>query len=175
MPQKLRKPILFGVYLLNPKRYRLGVLVFLLNLRPPKRYEIADFKSSKIIIVLKPLFSFSKSLIRACITLLPILGLTWFFGILAINKKTIVFEYLFCIFNSIQGVLIFLFYCVGSSEVRRECKRQLHNYETQRNLRSSSSAFKSSSKHNNSSTCKPPKSTELISIRDKDGNDDTRL
>lgn len=47
-------------------------------------------------------YLYSKSLVKACITLLPILGLTWLFGILAINKRTVVFEYLFCICNSFQ-------------------------------------------------------------------------
>ena len=34
--------------------------------------------------------------------LLPLLGLTWVFGIMAINKDTIVFQYLFAILNSLQ-------------------------------------------------------------------------
>ena len=36
------------------------------------------------------------------IVLLPLLGLTWVFGIMAINKNTIAFQYLFAILNSLQ-------------------------------------------------------------------------
>ena len=46
------------------------------------------------------------------------LGLTWISGFLAIGDVKLVFQYLFCIFNSLQGFLIFLFYCVFSTEVR---------------------------------------------------------
>ena len=46
------------------------------------------------------------------------LGLTWIAGFLAIGDVKLVFQYLFFIFNSLQGFLIFLFYCVLSTEVR---------------------------------------------------------
>ncbi|EDO39196.1 predicted protein, partial [Nematostella vectensis] len=59
----------------------------------------------------------SRALVKAFVTLLPILGLTWLFGFLAFNNKTVMFEYLFAIFNSMQGFLIFVFYCLLSSEV----------------------------------------------------------
>ena len=39
---------------------------------------------------------------KAFVTLLPILGLTWVFGLLAVNNSSVVFEYLFAIFNSLQ-------------------------------------------------------------------------
>ena len=41
---------------------------------------------------------------KAMIILMPILGLSWVFGILAVNEATIVFQYLFCIFNSLQVI-----------------------------------------------------------------------
>ena len=34
--------------------------------------------------------------------LLPLLGITWTFGLLAVNDELIVFQYLFAIFNSLQ-------------------------------------------------------------------------
>ena len=34
--------------------------------------------------------------------LLPLLGLTWVFGIMAISKDTIAFQYLFALLNSLQ-------------------------------------------------------------------------
>ena len=47
---------------------------------------------------------------------LVLLGLTWLFGVLAINDAKIVFQYLFCIFNSLQGLLVFVFYCALPTE-----------------------------------------------------------
>ncbi|XP_078359561.1 adhesion G protein-coupled receptor L3-like [Oculina patagonica] len=79
-----------------------------------------------------------RSLAKAFVTLLPILGLTWVFGLLAVNNSSVVFEYLFAIFNSLQGFLIFLFYCLKNTEVRREFKRKLHNLEAQRRPNTSS-------------------------------------
>jgi len=40
--------------------------------------------------------------VKGMIVLLPLLGLTWVFGIMAINKDTIAFQYLFAILNSLQ-------------------------------------------------------------------------
>ena len=40
--------------------------------------------------------------VKGMIVLLPLLGLTWVFGLMAINKDTIVFQYLFAILNSLQ-------------------------------------------------------------------------
>ncbi|XP_066913182.1 adhesion G-protein coupled receptor G2-like, partial [Clytia hemisphaerica] len=42
----------------------------------------------------------------SCCTLL---GLTWIFGLLAVGETRLVFQYLFCIFNSLQGAFIFYF------------------------------------------------------------------
>ncbi|XP_035678265.1 adhesion G-protein coupled receptor G2-like [Branchiostoma floridae] len=55
---------------------------------------------------------------RVAITIFVVLGLTWAFGFLAISGARTVFAYLFCIFNSLQGFLIFIFFCVRQKEVR---------------------------------------------------------
>ena len=60
---------------------------------------------------------------RRAAAILVVLGLTWLFGVLAIRDAKIVFQYLFCIFNSIQGLLIFLFYCVFSADTKAKYKR----------------------------------------------------
>ena len=59
-----------------------------------------------------------RSGVKGLAILLPILGVTWLFGILAIHESILFFEYLFNIFNCLQGFFIFIFHCVGSSEVR---------------------------------------------------------
>ena len=51
--------------------------------------------------------------------LTPLLGINWLFGLLAVNKHLVVFEFMFVLLNSLQGLFIFLFHCVGSSEVSR--------------------------------------------------------
>ena len=55
------------------------------------------------------------------------LGLTWISGLLAIRDAKLFFHYLFCIFNSMQGFLIFLFYCVLSTEVRSKYRSRFCN------------------------------------------------
>ncbi|CAH1270188.1 ADGRG4 [Branchiostoma lanceolatum] len=55
---------------------------------------------------------------RVAVTIFVVLGLTWAFGFLAISGARTVFAYLFCIFNSLQGFLIFIFFCVRQKEVR---------------------------------------------------------
>ncbi|CAH3030092.1 unnamed protein product [Porites evermanni] len=67
--------------------------------------------------------------VKGMIVLLPLLGLTWVFGIMAINKNTIAFQYLFAILNSLQGLFIFAFHCIGNTEVRHAYKR-LHEKRT---------------------------------------------
>ncbi len=41
----------------------------------------------------------------ASLILLPLLGLTWVFGLLTVNGSTIVFAYIFTILNSLQVCL----------------------------------------------------------------------
>jgi hypothetical protein len=50
--------------------------------------------------------------------LLPLLGLTWVFGLLVFNRDMIVFKYLFAICNSLQGMMIFVFHVFINKKVR---------------------------------------------------------
>ncbi|XP_015683976.1 adhesion G-protein coupled receptor D1-like, partial [Protobothrops mucrosquamatus] len=61
---------------------------------------------------------------KAVAVLLPILGSSWIFGVLAVNDRALVFQYLFAIFNSLQGFFIFLFHCLLNSEVRAAFKHK---------------------------------------------------
>ena len=58
-----------------------------------------------------------KAWLRRSLILLPVLGITWSFGLLTFFSSTIVFHYLFTIFNSLQGFVIFFNFCVLDSEV----------------------------------------------------------
>ncbi|XP_006816510.1 adhesion G-protein coupled receptor D1-like [Saccoglossus kowalevskii] len=65
---------------------------------------------------------------KATAILLPILGLTWIFGIFALNDELVVFQYLFTIFNAFQGLFIFIFHCALNSEVRNALRRKQRNW-----------------------------------------------
>lgn len=48
------------------------------------------------------IFSRDRSGVKSAVVLLPLLGITWLFGILTFNSDTLAFQYLFAIFNSLQ-------------------------------------------------------------------------
>lgn len=62
--------------------------------------------------------SLTPAQVRGALTVMFLLGITWVFGPLAIGKATVVFSYLFCICNSLQGCLIFIFRCLFNPEAR---------------------------------------------------------
>ena len=62
-----------------------------------------------------------KSTIRLLISLAGIMalfGLTWLFAALTVEEASLAFQFLFAIFNSLQGFFIFLFFCVISKDAR---------------------------------------------------------
>ena len=48
------------------------------------------------------LYNLCRELLKAAMFLLPLLGLTWLIGILAVNNETQVFAWIFAILNSLQ-------------------------------------------------------------------------
>ncbi|KAI1883431.1 hypothetical protein AGOR_G00231380 [Albula goreensis] len=66
-----------------------------------------------------------KSWVIGAIALLCLLGLTWAFGLMYVNENTVIMAYLFTIFNSLQGMFIFIFHCVLQKKVRKEYGRCL--------------------------------------------------
>ena len=50
--------------------------------------------------------------------LMALFGLTWVFAAFTVNAASIAFQFLFAIFNSLQGFFIFLFFCVFGREGR---------------------------------------------------------
>ncbi|XP_078091002.1 adhesion G protein-coupled receptor E3-like isoform X2 [Mustelus asterias] len=55
-----------------------------------------------------------------------VLGCTWIFGIFNVSENTIIFSYIFTILNTLQGVFIFLIYCVFNDQVRNDIRRYFH-------------------------------------------------
>ncbi|XP_032373214.1 adhesion G-protein coupled receptor D1 isoform X1 [Etheostoma spectabile] len=62
--------------------------------------------------------------VKAVAVLLPILGISWIFGVLAVNTHSLPFLYIFAVFNSLQGFFVFLFHCLLNSEVRAAFKHK---------------------------------------------------
>ena len=71
----------------------------------------------------------SKSKIRTqlqgAVIIIILLGLTYLFAIVAIGKASVVFHFLFSIFNSLQGLFIFIFYCLLKKDTRDAWKSTL--------------------------------------------------
>ena len=57
------------------------------------------------------------------IAIMVLLGLTWLFGILAIGDAKIAFQYLFCIFNTLQGLFVFIFFVVLPNGTRQKLQK----------------------------------------------------
>ncbi|ESO84327.1 hypothetical protein LOTGIDRAFT_74363, partial [Lottia gigantea] len=77
-------------------------------------------------VILKPRFqqqergtmTVTPAQVRGAFTVMILLGITWVFGPLAIREAKLVFNYLFCILNSLQGFMIFVFRCLFNPEAR---------------------------------------------------------
>uniref|UniRef100_A0A4W5MVL7 Adhesion G protein-coupled receptor L2b, tandem duplicate 1 n=1 Tax=Hucho hucho TaxID=62062 RepID=A0A4W5MVL7_9TELE len=68
-----------------------------------------------------------RSWVLGAFALLFLLGLTWSFGLFFLNESSMVMAYLFTIFNTLQGMFIFIFHCLLQKKVRKEyskCFRQ---------------------------------------------------
>lgn len=91
----------------------INFIVFILAIR-------ALNHSGALISVEKKSTSYQRA--RTSIAILLLLGLTWGFGALAVSSAQLIFDYLFCIFNSLQGFLIFYFHCLRHQEVRSQWK-----------------------------------------------------
>ncbi|KAI8494036.1 hypothetical protein Bbelb_283830 [Branchiostoma belcheri] len=59
---------------------------------------------------------------RAC-SIMALFGLTWVFGLFVIDDARTVFAYLFCIFNTLQGLFIFIFHCVMREDMTKWRKK----------------------------------------------------
>ncbi|XP_070567744.1 adhesion G-protein coupled receptor G6-like [Ptychodera flava] len=61
--------------------------------------------------------------LKAAIAFMVLLGLTWTFAIFAISEASLVFMYLFAIFNCLQGLFIFVFHCALKTDIQNGWKR----------------------------------------------------
>ena len=49
-----------------------------------------------------------------------IMGITWIIGLFAVADLKFAVQVLFCVFNSLQGFFIFIFYCVRNQDIRKK-------------------------------------------------------
>ncbi|KAH7976690.1 hypothetical protein HPB52_018189 [Rhipicephalus sanguineus] len=56
--------------------------------------------------------------VRGAFTVMTLLGITWIFGIFAVGEARTVFQYVFCVCNSMQGFLIFVVRVLQYPEAR---------------------------------------------------------
>ncbi|KAL5010608.1 hypothetical protein ScPMuIL_012913 [Solemya velum] len=80
------------------------------------------------------------SRLRGAASFAVLLGLTWVFAFFAIGSASVVFNYCFTTFNSLQGLFIFIFHCFRKKDARQAWAKLLHL--TLRDPTSSSSSNK---------------------------------
>ncbi|XP_065911452.1 adhesion G protein-coupled receptor L4-like isoform X3 [Dysidea avara] len=88
----------------------------------------------------------AKKLIRAALFLLPTLGVTWIFGVLAVNSEHVAFAWIFTILNSIEGLFIFVFYVLQNDKFIETMASYL-GIQSRKRTRSSAVKLTSNDKH----------------------------
>ncbi|XP_043076226.1 adhesion G-protein coupled receptor G6 isoform X19 [Puntigrus tetrazona] len=63
--------------------------------------------------------------LRSVVSLTFLLGMTWGFAFFAWGPASLAFMYLFSIFNSLQGLFIFVFHCALKENVQKQWRRYL--------------------------------------------------
>ncbi|XP_064618167.1 adhesion G-protein coupled receptor G6-like isoform X2 [Liolophura sinensis] len=105
-----------------------------------------------------------------------LLGLTWIFAIFAIGDASPAFQYLFTIFNSLQGLFIFIFFCL----MKRDIQKRMFCCDSQSFPSSSSRGTHSTNhgtKHRFRAAVNAVMTTRLVSKRDSSWSvdSDTKL
>ena len=91
------------------------LLVIRVLVKHNKRKEKENSKSFKNI----------AKLVVSIASVMTMYGLSWIFAAFSVSSAAIVFQWLFLIFNSSQGLCLFLFFCVISNDGREEWKNLL--------------------------------------------------
>eukprot|EP00057_Strongylocentrotus_purpuratus_P001639 XP_001200455.2 PREDICTED: uncharacterized protein LOC764215 isoform X1 [Strongylocentrotus purpuratus] len=88
--------------------------------------------------------------VKAMMVLLPIMGLTWVVGFLAVDRAKVVFLYVFIVLNCLQGVFIFFVHFFRNSEVRKACQRKIDKWAVSQSLNGELSSSKNARKSSSS-------------------------
>ncbi|CAH3137455.1 unnamed protein product, partial [Porites lobata] len=101
--------------------------------------------------------------IKVTVVLLPLLGLTWVFGFMAVDENTIFFHYIFATINSLQGIFIFVAHCWTNDSVREILLEKMPSF----NIKGKYNIGKKRKQSNarNSSTSLETATTSTTSVR----------
>ncbi|KAJ7389150.1 hypothetical protein OS493_033236 [Desmophyllum pertusum] len=91
--------------------------------------------------------------LKACAVLFPLLGTTWVFGILSVTDAGLVFQYIFTILNSLQGLFIFIIHVLRNSDVRAAFLRRKQKWKESRSISTSRVASQGADMLSNKQTC----------------------
>ena len=100
-------PIL-AILLFNSVIFALVIRVLILHSLKKQHGKKMDKKNAENV----------KRLLISIFGIMFLFGLTWVFGALTISDASTAFQFLFAIFNSLQGFFIFVFFCVLGKEAR---------------------------------------------------------
>ena len=93
-----------------------------------------------------------------------VVGLSWIFGVFAIRDAKLAFEYLFCIFNTLEGFLTLTFSVCDLRAAKREGQLELKNTELKKLSNSTlTPSAKPELKSKDSATDKPVSETPVTS------------
>ncbi|KAK9496818.1 hypothetical protein O3M35_012955 [Rhynocoris fuscipes] len=70
----------------------------------------------------------ARAWLRGAIVLVFLLGLTWTFGLLYLNKESVIMAYVFTVLNTTQGLFIFVFHCVQNDKVQKEYRKLVRRH-----------------------------------------------
>ena len=97
---------IFAILLFNAIIFVVAITVLTKQIR--KKYATKDHANRKIAV----------RLMISIMGVMALFGLTWVFGALTVREASTAFQFLFAIFNSLQGFFIFLFFCVFGKEAK---------------------------------------------------------
>ena len=95
---------IFAILLFNTIIFVIVISVLTKQIR--KKYATKDHANQKIAV----------RLMISTMGVIALFGLTWVFGALTVREASTAFQFLFAIFNTLQGFFIFLFFCVFGKE-----------------------------------------------------------
>ncbi len=127
--------LLFNIFIF------LGVLKSVLCLRMR-----ADFRTSQSVQT-RSWYQF-----RMAVCIFFLLGLAWIFGFISLGDARIIFAYCFCIFNSLQGFIIFIFFVLRERNARKLWFDFAHSWNDEKSTSRTLHSFRSTDhtplKHN---------------------------
>ncbi|KAH3802205.1 hypothetical protein DPMN_155878 [Dreissena polymorpha] len=90
--------------------------------------------------------------LRSLCVLVPLMGVSWILGIFYVNASAVFMQYLFALFNGLQGLFIFIFHCIFNQQVRTALRNEYNKRENfksiERSTSQKTSKYKKSAKSN---------------------------